>query len=198
MARVYEKEFLTHLGKVFTQKGHSFFKIPDSYGMERFGIKRPFDAFSVMWGKAVAIEAKFLKAPQAFGRRHVRPHQIDALVNVSRSGGLGIIALEVRMSRGNYRWFAWEIESFLLRTSSGSIKKNELLEEMPMASRKARQWYSLDVFEGKFFPGEEETQKARRKKRKCLSCGKMFSSKSKGNRLCWHCGHRPDRDIVLY
>lgn len=198
MARTYEKEFLTHLGKVFRQRGHAFFKIPDSYGMERFGIKRPFDAFVSMWGKAVGIEAKFLKSPQAFGKRHLRAHQIDHLVEVSRSGGLGIVCLEMRVSRGVYRWFFWEIEQFLNKTECGSIPKKDLLCGERYVERRTRGWYNLDVFEGTFFPAEEKSPKDGKGKRKCLVCGKKFSSKSPINRVCQACRGKPERDIIIY
>lgn len=82
-----EKVFLTQLRDSFRNFGAFFYKIPDTGGSEvRFQIKKPFDAFVVLRGTPIAIEAKFQREYKAFGIKQLKDHQIEALEEFSRHG----------------------------------------------------------------------------------------------------------------
>ncbi len=95
-----EQTFTTDLKASFIKHGAFFFKIPDmphgAGGMTSFDIKKPFDAVALYRGRAIAIEAKFLKEYKSFGLKDLRPNQIDGLNWWEMQGGESYVMLNVR------------------------------------------------------------------------------------------------------
>lgn len=100
MTKKKERSFLTELKKSFQGCGAFFHKItdfPHFQGMAtRFDLAKPFDAFVILGGRAIAIEAKSMNDFQAFGMRHLRDCQVKGLDEVSAAHGEAYVFLNVR------------------------------------------------------------------------------------------------------
>jgi penicillin-binding protein-related factor A (putative recombinase) len=98
-------------------------------GATRFDLKKPFDIAACRREKIIAIECKQLKSYQAFGRRHMRDHQVDALHEIRDRGGVAWVLLNVRQKKPYLnrliplRWG----EDQELFTPGSSIKKSDLM-----------------------------------------------------------------------
>jgi len=100
MVKKKERSFLTELKKSFQARGAFFHKItdfPHFQGMAtRFDMAKPFDAFVILGGRAIAIEAKSMNDFQAFGMRHLRDCQIKGLDEVAKALGECYVFLNIR------------------------------------------------------------------------------------------------------
>jgi len=128
-----EKNFNTEVKNSFIAHGHWAYKIPDfpqaMVTGARFNPIKPFDIMAVVHGYGVAVESKMLKKYEAFGGRHLREEQIQALDDVKKSDGRPFVFLNIRQPSPNrlnrlivFDWNYWA-DRF---KSSNSIKKNEL------------------------------------------------------------------------
>lgn len=95
-----------------------YYKIPDSYGNERFTPLKPFDAFFIKRvnniSTSVALEYKMLKEKKSFPFSSVRPNQIDGLMKFSKIGKAFILInyrFQNKDGRVN-RAFVIEIDKF--------------------------------------------------------------------------------------
>jgi len=90
-----------------------FYKIPDSYGNERFTPKKPFDCFMLDNGNFHAIEFKMQKSQGAFAFDKVRPHQIEGLQETIKAGAkTADIVINFRWKKHN-KTYAIPISMFL-------------------------------------------------------------------------------------
>lgn len=99
-----ESNFTNELKASFRDITNSFyFKIPDMPHFRgartKFDVKKPFDAFSVIEGRPIAIEAKMIKKWKPFGLKELRPNQVEALDAFERAGGESYVFLNVRIPR---------------------------------------------------------------------------------------------------
>ncbi len=120
------------------------YKIPDMPHFPgakfRFDREKPFDIVALVLRTRpmfVAIEGKQLKSYQAFGYRHMRPCQIEALNHIFHLGGIAYVFLNIRQKKPYInRLIAFEWPNARLSSPhEPSYKKHELLE-MPYITGK--------------------------------------------------------------
>jgi penicillin-binding protein-related factor A (putative recombinase) len=96
----------------------------------RFDKPKPCDVVACFDGRFIGIESKQLKGFEAFGLRHLRPHQVEALDAMTEAGGDTWVFLNIRAKRLNkliaFWWPMWRLRW----EAEGSTKKAEL-EELP-------------------------------------------------------------------
>lgn len=130
-----ESVFTTEIVKSLRQSGFWVYKIPDMphfAGMRtRFDLAKPFDIIALRNNRFYAIETKMLKSYQAFGYRHMRPHQVTSLSAINSFGGNPYVFLNIRQSKpkhiNNCIIFKWG-EYPQLEQEGCSIKKPELMK----------------------------------------------------------------------
>lgn len=132
-------------------QGFWAYKIPDmphfAGAMFRFDREKPFDIVACKSGLMLAIEGKQLKSYQAFGSRHMRPHQIKSLDEVVSRGGKAFVFLNIRQKKPYLnRLLIFEWPNLTLSTEKASFKKVEL-QKMPFVEGKKGQ-FDLSVLEG--------------------------------------------------
>lgn len=129
-----ESKFLSELKNALISRGAYFYKIVDMPHFQgkktRFDTPKPFDAFCLIEGTPIAIEAKIAKSFAAFGKRHLRPSQLIGLEEFQKAGGLSYVFLNIRIKaiKGEQKHenrlliFNWND----LRDRDGSFKKSEI------------------------------------------------------------------------
>lgn len=135
-----EKDLITLLNKNFNREGWSY-KIPDQprydkNSGQRFNLKKPFDAISVLPGKIIFWEAKFLNGYKAFPFSSIREHQLEALLNIGiltdnlHIAPPSMIILGVYLLRKGFDLFFFDIRGIKRLKDNGteSILKIKLLE----------------------------------------------------------------------
>lgn len=103
-------------------------KIPDPTpmpGMPYMTVKRPFDVFGCYKGRMLVIEAKWLKEPEAFGKRHFSSHQLEKLQAYDRAGAMCFIMLFTKYER-RIHMMVWRWSTFNQR--SQAYGKKQLIE----------------------------------------------------------------------
>jgi len=128
------------------------YKIPDMPHFAgahfRFDREKPFDIVCFHDGDGVAIEGKQLKKYQAFGHRHMRECQIEALDRIIETGSRAMVFLNIRQKTPYInRLIVFEWPDDVLRNPKMSYKKKELLK-MPYVTGKhgrfpLRDWFPL-------------------------------------------------------
>lgn len=126
-----EADFSGELVKSLKMAGAWAFKIPDapySKAIKRRPIYKHYDISAVYQAMPIAIECKLLHGFEAFGIRHLRESQINALTNHSRCGGLAFVALNVRIPYQENRLIIWPWIDFLSAAAPTSIPGKALVD----------------------------------------------------------------------
>jgi len=75
-----------------------YYKIPDSYNMERFSPKKPFDSIILYQGKLHAIEFKLIQEKKSFAFSNVKEHQEQGLFDAWNNGAEAYIIINYRFT----------------------------------------------------------------------------------------------------
>lgn len=73
-----------------------YYKIPDSYGNQRFTPLKPFDSFILYKGNFIAMEFKMHKKTSAWPFDSVKEHQIEGLLKIFNENGMAWVILNIR------------------------------------------------------------------------------------------------------
>jgi len=140
-----ESIFTGELKKCFDEiHGCFFYKIPDSYGMERFAPKKPFDC--VLWYRATisplsngskALELKSMNKKTAFPFNKVKPHQIDGLLNAFTAGAGAYIIINYRDKETKYNkaFYLTVVQFITLQVKYEGVRKSIPFEEVEKLSQ---------------------------------------------------------------
>lgn len=133
----------------FERIGAWAYKIPDApryKGQQRMSpVARPFDLTICYEGQYHALELKFLRDYQAFGRRHLRESQVEHLDAVENAGGSSWVGAVVCVPRRFCRLILWPWREFPQR----SMRKSALegLRGVDRQSNEGGRYYwDLDQF----------------------------------------------------
>jgi penicillin-binding protein-related factor A (putative recombinase) len=129
MARKSEQKYTTILKKSFHNLGAWFYKIPDS--PNQFQFAKPFDAFLVVRGISMAIEAKWIdwtRSGSGFSKKQLRGSQISGLSDHFEAGGRSYVVLFLKAQRSEIRLYVWKWCDILelWDKSNGVIPRKEL------------------------------------------------------------------------
>lgn len=109
----------------FERIGAWCYKIPDMprwSGQAARNVPRPFDLTICYEGQYHALELKFLRDYQAFGRRHLRDVQVENLDAITIADGLAWVGAVVWLPRQFCRLILWPWLEFPQR----SVRKSAL------------------------------------------------------------------------
>ena len=113
-----EAIFTTELKHSFEDQGFFFYKIPDTPVRPGpgggFSLPKPFDAFTVVNGLHVSIEAKHCIGHGFNSAKELRDTQKIGLRNAAKSGGLSLVALCLTINRGDHRLFWFDYMNEIL------------------------------------------------------------------------------------
>jgi len=124
-----ESNFANEFKKSCKFLGYFYYKIPDSYGNERFTPNKPFDAFIMENGNFHAIEFKMTKSKVGFSFDRVRPHQEAGLLELLKHGAKTTsIIINYRFKKYN-KAFIIPIEDFV-KLKEKSTKKSIPFKEI--------------------------------------------------------------------
>lgn len=88
-------------------EGVWYTKIPDipRYSGDTFraSIPRPFDYVALCNGVFVGIECKQSRNPTSLPLSNIKDHQVEAILNVEKCGGLGYLLVNVRITKSSPR-----------------------------------------------------------------------------------------------
>ncbi|MFI0608663.1 MAG: hypothetical protein ACH37Z_12350 [Anaerolineae bacterium] len=96
-----EKDFQTELMRGLALAGGHAYKIPDMpfklAQQARFVSKKPYDCFWLYEGAFWALELKQVSSGISFAMSNLRDHQEEALLEVERGGGNGLVVVNFRV-----------------------------------------------------------------------------------------------------
>lgn len=130
-----EQDFCSKLILALRNETKFAYKIADTLG-QKFTPSKPFDLFTVIYGTAIAIEAKFLESNESLRYKLLRPAQIIGLEDWQQSGGASFVAASFPTKHGY----------FALLVDYSELKKREAIK--PTDFFKYSYCYALK--EGKF------------------------------------------------
>lgn len=98
-----EADFADEVLRYFNTIGCWSWQIKDEQvskpGADSFVSKKPFDIIGVSMGIPMALELKLSKSP-TFQINHIKDHQAKALRAFELAGGIGLLVVNFRLSRG--------------------------------------------------------------------------------------------------
>lgn len=143
-----EAIFTTELKHSFEDRGFFFYKIPDSPVRKGpnggFALSKPFDAFTVINGLHVSIEAKHCIGHGFNSAKELRDTQKAGLTNAMRSGGLSLVAVLLTVGRADHRLFWFDFEKDILGRNYPTWGLKELLNRKDAVYR-AKDRFDLEA-----------------------------------------------------
>jgi penicillin-binding protein-related factor A (putative recombinase) len=123
-----EAEVCTILKNSFIAQSHNLYKIPDPSSDYGSTIQRPFDMFGRYKKQPVYMEVKYSNGLKSFNLKEIHDHQYANLLEYSKvENSLCLIALGVKVARGDSRIYIWDVNYIHSRFLEGkNILKKEL------------------------------------------------------------------------
>ena len=144
-----EQQFLTDLKRSFKRRGVWFYKIPDTPVSARFTPAKPFDAVLCFDSNFIGLEAKWLdwtKRSSGLSFKMLRETQHLGLSDIEKNKGMALVALGVRVARGDVRAYFWEYSRFkkLCENFNGVIPRSVIQDSHGYRLNREAQDYPLD------------------------------------------------------